>query len=307
MTNSITVKVPATTANIGPGFDCMGMALTLYNLFTFTPSDSGLSLKITGEGSAIIPENADNLLVKAMQFFCDEGGYRFPDVHIDQINHVPAASGMGSSSTAVIAGLMGANGLLGFPAGQEEILQLATRMEGHPDNVAPALFGGLVVVPMGQTGEAILVERIDVPPLRVLIVLPQFELLTNDARAALPTEISRADAIFNLSRTPLVVRALEQGNYTKLGRVLDDRLHQPYRMQLIPGMAQAFEAARATGASAVTISGAGPGTIVFAPHGHKEIGEAMIKAYAEAGLNARMWELTVDPGGCVVNGHVWTK
>lgn len=307
MSNSITVKVPATTANIGPGFDCMGMALTLYNLFTFTPTDTGLTIDVTGEGSAIIPKNRENLLIKAMQFFCDEGGYRFPDVHIDQINHVPAASGMGSSSTAVIAGLMGANGLLGFPANQEEILQLATRMEGHPDNVAPALFGGLVVVPMGQTGEAILVERIDVPPLRVLIVLPEFELLTNDARAALPVEVSRSDAIFNLSRTPLVVRALEQGNYTKLGQVLDDRLHQPFRMALIPGMQAAFKAAREAGASAVTISGAGPGGIVFAPHGHQDIGNAMINAYAEAGLKARMWELTVDAGGCVVNGHVWRQ
>ncbi|MEM7800080.1 MAG: homoserine kinase [Chloroflexota bacterium] len=307
MTQSISIKVPATTANVGPGFDCMGMALTLYNQFTFTPQDAGLAISVSGEGAAIIPESANNLIVKAMKYFCEAGGYPFPDVHINQVNHVPAASGMGSSSTAVIAGLLGANGLLGFPATPDDILQLATKMEGHPDNVAPALFGGLVVVPMDASGEAILVERINVPPLTVLIVLPDFQLLTSDARAALPTEVSRADAIYNLSRTPLVVRALEQGNYAKLGKVLDDRLHQPYRMALIPGMADAFEAAKAAGASAITISGAGPGSIVFAPHGHKEIGEAMIAAYAQAGLKARKWELTLDPCGSVVNGKVYCQ
>ena len=298
--STITVTVPATTANLGPGFDCLGMALSLRNEFRFSPISEGITIDVNGEGSGSIPTDKSNLIVQSMQFLCDFVGRPLPSCHIEQINHVPAASGLGSSSTATVAGLMGANALLGSPVDQDCILKLATRIEGHPDNVAPAIYGGLVLVPMGDDGEALVVERIEISKMMVALVLPDFELLTADARAALPPTVSRADAIFNMSRVPLVLRALETCNYELMTIAIDDRLHQPYRMALVPGMEAAFNAARAAGAAAVAISGAGPSTIAFAADNHAAIGQAMIDAYAAAGLNGRMWLLETDNLGSTV-------
>ena len=301
MPNTITIKVPATSANLGPGFDCIGLSLNLYNIFKFTPQPDQLSIAVLGEGVDRIPTTADNLIVHAMKHLCRAIDRPFPCVHIEQINHVPAASGLGSSSTAVVAGLLGANRLLGDPLSRSEILNLAIEMEGHPDNVAPAIYGGMVLTCMTESGGRCHVEEMELPPLQVALVLPEFELLTKDARNALPTHIPLADAIYNLARLPLVIRALEQADYQKLSAAMHDRLHQPYRMPLVPGMEAAFSAAKAAGAAAVAISGAGPGTIAFAPHGHDEIGQAMIDAYNGAGLNARMWVLQVETTGSQVS------
>ncbi len=298
--STITVSVPATTANLGPGFDCLGMALNLRNEFKFTPQPDKLTIDVRGEGVDSIPTDSNNLIVQSMRFLCDFVDQPFPNCHIEQTNHVPAASGLGSSSTATVAGLMGANALLGNVVGNNCILTLATRIEGHPDNIAPAIFGGLVLAPMGDDGEVLAVERIVMPDIKVALVLPDFELFTADARAALPTKIDRADAIFNMARVPLVLRALEQSNYSLLNIAMQDRLHQPYRVPLVPGMADAFSAARTAGAAAVAISGAGPSTIAFSAENHVAIGQAMIDAYAAAGLNARMWLLEADNrGSCV--------
>ncbi|MEM8863287.1 MAG: homoserine kinase [Chloroflexota bacterium] len=298
--STVTVTVPATTANLGPGFDCMGMALNLRNEFQFTPCPEGVTIGVNGEGADSIPSDENNLIVQAMQFLCDYVGEPLPCCHIEQNNHVPAASGLGSSSTATVAGLVGANALLGNPVDDNCILKLATQIEGHPDNIAPAIFGGLVLAPMGDSGEALTVERILIPKIEVVLVLPDFELFTADARAALPTTISRADAIFNMARIPLVLRALETQNYNLLSIAMQDKIHQPYRIPLVPGMAEAFAAAKSAGASAVAISGAGPSTIAFAPDNLGPIGQAMVKAYAAAGLNARMWLLETDNSGCSI-------
>lgn len=301
---TITVKVPATSANLGPGFDCAGLSLNLYNRFTFTRTQrEQVSIDVLGEGQGLIPTTEENLIVHAMKHLCRSLGQPFPTVHIEQINHVPAASGLGSSSTAVVAGLLGANRLLGDPLDRYQILELATEMEGHPDNVAPAIYGGLVVTCLTEQGGLCYVEQIELPPLQVVLVLPDFSLLTRDARNALPNEVSRADAIYNIARLPLVVRALEAGDYQKLGAVMLDKLHQPYRIPLVPGMADAFEAAKAAGAAAVAISGAGPGTIAFSPHSHDKIGRAMIEAYERSGLSARMWQLQVEQNGSQVVGN----
>ncbi|MFK7805338.1 MAG: homoserine kinase [Anaerolineae bacterium] len=303
--STITVTVPATTANLGPGFDCLGMALNLRNEFQFTPHSKSepeaISIAVHGEGVDSIPTDKSNLIVQSMQFLCDYVGRPLPSCHIEQTNHVPAASGLGSSSTATVAGLMGANALLGDLVDKDCILKLATRIEGHPDNVAPAIFGGLVLVPMDDDGEALVVDRIEMPKLMVALVLPEFELLTADARAVLPAQVSRADAIFNMSRVPLVLRAFEKCDYQLMNIAIDDRLHQPYRMALVPGMEEAFTAARTAGAAAVAISGAGPSTIAFAAENHTAIGQAMIDAYASAGLNARMWQLEADNCGSTVD------
>ena len=154
---------------------------------------------------------------------------------------------------------------------------------------------------MGENGEVLTVEQIVVPDIKVALVLPDFELFTADARAALPTKIDRADAIFNMARVPLVLRALENRDYSLLNIAMQDKLHQPYRIPLVPGMAEAFAAARTAGAAAVAISGAGPSTIAFSAENHVAIGQAMIDAYAAAGLNARMWLLEADNSGSCVS------
>ncbi|MCA9981821.1 MAG: homoserine kinase, partial [Anaerolineales bacterium] len=209
----VNVKVPATSANLGPGYDCLGLSLGLYNEFDFMPlADEGtLEIIIEGEGADFIPRDESNLIVQAAQFLCDHLQRPLPAMKIIQRNYVPPASGMGSSSTAVVAGMLGVNEILKAGLTKNDILELATNMEGHPDNVAPALYGGLVLVPMGIS--PLHIERFEVPPLMMTIILPEFNLLTQDARAALPAMVSREDAIFNLARTPLVIRALEQGNY----------------------------------------------------------------------------------------------
>lgn len=296
--SSITISVPATSANLGPGFDCLGMALTLRNTFTFTVRPAGYDITITGEGADLIPRNASNLVLRAARVLCKHVGRDLPGLSLMQHSDVPAASGLGSSSTAVIAGLVGANQLLGTGLTRHQLLELAVEMEGHPDNVAPALFGGLVLSPTIEPDHPLLVEQIPLPPQKVAIVLPAFELLTAEARAILPQQISRADAIYNLGRLPLVIRALEKWDYTLLAAVMTDRLHQPYRLPLVPGMAEARLAGQEAGAAAVTISGAGPGLIAFAPHGHQPIIDAMQDAFAAAGLTSRSWILEIDPDGC---------
>lgn len=295
---NVNIKVPATTANLGPGFDCLGLALGLYNEFEFRQIDSGLEILVEGEATDIIPRDEHNLIVQSALVLCHKVGRELPPMRIVQKNYVPAASGMGSSSTAVIAGLLGANALLETHLSKQDILEIATEIEGHPDNVAPALFGGLVLVPMGMS--PLHVEKFDVQPFEVVVTLPEFELLTADARAALPKMVSYQDAIFNLARTPLVIRALEQGNYVKLGIAMEDKLHQPYRMALVPGMSEAFTAARKAGAAAVAVSGAGPSVIAFAPQNHVAIGLAVQQAFAKAGLNSRYWILPLDTTGSLV-------
>lgn len=296
----VKVVVPATSANLGPGFDCLGMALGLYNEFVFATADplTPLTIEVEGEAAELVPRDASNLVIQAAERLALALGRPLPPLWVRQTNYVPAASGLGSSSTAVVAGLLGANALLEGGLSKAEILELATEMEGHPDNVAPALFGGLVLVPMGS--RPLHIEQIPIKPLDVVIVLPDFELLTSTARAALPTHISRADAIFNLARTPLVIRALELGDYVKLGVAMQDKIHQPYRIPLVPGMARAFTAVCEAGASAVAISGAGPSIIAFAPQGHHAIGAAAQAAFGRAGLASRVWVLPLDVGGSLV-------
>ncbi|NJN53750.1 MAG: homoserine kinase [Anaerolineae bacterium] len=201
----------------------------------------------------------------------------------------------GSSSTAVLGGMLAANEWLARPFTSAQILQFAAAREGHPDNVAPALYGGLV---LGVTHEnGLHIEQLELPELRVVVVLPDFPLLTSEARAALPTQVPFHDAIFNAAHTPLVIRALQTADYDLLTIAMQDHLHQPYRIPLIPGMAQAFAAAQEAGAKGVALSGAGPSLIAFAPDGHEAIGEAVTAVFAKAGLSSRTWLLDVNTTG----------
>ncbi|HNB51844.1 MAG TPA: homoserine kinase [Anaerolineales bacterium] len=301
MTVSFLVSVPATSANLGPGFDCLGLALDLWNQAEFSirrfsdssdsndsarPGDTlGISLEIEGCGAKILPRDETNLIVKAARALSARVQIPLPaGINIRCRNGFPPGSGLGSSSSAILLGLVGANTLLNQPLSPAELLTFASEMEGHPDNVTPALLGGLTVstVHEGQ----VIARKFSVAPVSLAVVIPAFELSTHAARAALPKQIPLADAVYNLGRVPLVVEALRSGDLALLAQVMEDRLHQPYRLPLYPGAQAAFEAARGAGASAVAISGAGPGVIAFSENEFisQQTATAMSQAFCEARL-----------------------
>lgn len=304
MKHIITVRVPATSANLGPGFDSMGIALNLWNTFSlYEAEEQGVTVESHGEGESTLPTDASHLVARTM---LDELAMHLPvssrntAYHIICQNEVPCASGMGSSSTAVLAGLVFAHAILDrstvqHHTTQRRILTRAFELEGHGDNVAPAMLGGLVIV-AGKDDE-IITQRITPLALRVVVCVPDYYFTTAHARAALPLHYSRADAVFNISRAMLVVEALRNGDLRLLAKVFEDRLHEPYRIPAIPGAAEARREALAHGAAAVGLSGAGPGLIAFASENHDAIGLAMQSAFHSAGLRARYWVLDVSEHG----------
>ena len=289
---AVRVVAPATTANLGPGFDCLGLTLDLWNVATFTLGGAGIEVRIAGEGSDVLPRDAGNLMVRAFRRLVDEVGAPMPEgLRIDCEVAVPLASGLGSSASATAAGLLAANEFLGRPVGKGTILALATEVEGHPDNVAAALDGGLVVVVNGEEG--LLTERIEVRPIEVALAVSQLDYTTTASRAELPTYVALADAVYNMGRAALVVEALRRGDLELLGKAMDDRLHQALRLEHMPGGMAAMAAAREAGAAAVAVSGSGPSLIAFPAPGAAvhDVAAAMVDALARVGVSARPFTL----------------
>ncbi|MCS7056544.1 MAG: homoserine kinase [Thermoflexales bacterium] len=308
MTKLLTVRIPATSANLGPGFDCMGLALDLWNTFELHQGNgAGITVESHGEGEDVLPNDKSHLVVRTMiEELTNSMPFdpRHQSYHIVCRNAVPCGSGLGSSSTAVLAGLLFAGAILdphGFrsAAGLSRTLKRAFEIEGHGDNVAPALLGGLVIV-VGHDGEVI-THRIVPPPTRVVVCVPRYHFMTSHARSVLPLHYSRSDAVFNVGRAMLVVEALRNGDGALLARAMDDRIHEPYRLPAIPGAIEAKRAALACGALAVALSGAGPGILAFAQENHDAIGQAMQSAFASAGgVSARYWVLDVASSGAQI-------
>ena len=295
---NITIKVPATSANLGPGFDALGLALDLWNETTVTPAKE-FALTVTGEGADRLASGRNNLIVRAAQRLAEHAGKSLPPFHAKCINAIPLSSGMGSSSAAILTGLLAGNALLDNPLVKEEILNLASDMEGHPDNVAPALLGGLVVSTM-HAGKVIARPVPLGMDVHITIVLPDFHLPTKQARAALPKRITMKNAVHNISRAVLVTEAFRSGDLSLLGKVMTDTLHQPYRLPLIPGAHSALDAAKEAGADAVALSGAGPSLIAFSSKAEAGIGESMKRTFEAAGLQARIFNLKVGTTGAIL-------
>jgi homoserine kinase len=298
MISEVRVRIPATTANLGPGFDCLGLALTLYNNVRLVATAGGRTITVSGEGEESIPRNGRNLVIRAAEMLFERAGQRPAGYALHQKNGIPVGSGLGSSAAAVIGGLLAANALLGGVFAHERLLALATELEGHPDNVAPALYGGLILV--ARAGEELIVEPIAIPGQRVVVVLPGYSLPTARARAALPVMVAREDAVFNAGRLGLLLRALMAGDSRRLAVAMQDRLHQPYRLPLVPGLEHAMAAAYKAGAAGVALSGAGPSLIALANEGHEAIAQAAGAAFTAAGLRWRHWLLEIDRQGATV-------
>ena len=298
---SCRVRVPATTANIGPGFDCLGLALDLWNEVRFSLEGDRVEVTVEGPDPAGLPRDENNLVARAYLRLCEEAGKAPPAglrIHCDI--RVPMSSGLGSSSTAIVAGLLGANALTGRPFDRDRILELAADIEGHPDNVAAALLGGLTIVV--QKDDRLLTKKILVPEVHVALAVPDLPFSTRAARAELPTEVSMADAVFNLQRTPLVVEALRSGDYELLSQVMDDRLHQASRLKRIPGGRTAWLAALNAGAAAVAVSGSGPSLIAFVSLATdaSRIARVMAEAFAAEGVTAIPLGLAASAAGATV-------
>lgn len=299
---SCRVRVPATTANLGPGFDCLGLALDLWNDVTFTLEGRGVAVTVESDYPESLPRDESNLVAQSYLRLCEEAGKAPPaGLHIHCRVRVPPSSGLGSSSTAIAAGVLGANTLLGRPLERDRLLELAADIEGHPDNVAAALLGGLTIVV--RKGDKLLTKKILVPEVNVALAVPELAFSTRSARAGLPTEVSMQDAIFNLGRTPLVVEALRTGDYELLSQVMEDKLHQASRIKLIPGGPAAWLAAQHAGAAAVAISGSGPSLIAFVSLATDaaRVAREMAAAFEAEGVAARPLWLAASAAGATVS------
>jgi homoserine kinase len=291
----IKIRVPATSANLGPGFDCLGLALDIWNEVSFEPAEK-LTYHVTGEGAEKLNKGTRNLLTKAFVLLCEVCGKEMKGVKIHAQNEIIMSSGLGSSAAAIIAGLFGANEMLNNPLNENELLKLATEMEGHPDNVAPALLGGLVVSVM--SGGEIITRRYEIPQLTTVIVKPNVDWPTRAARAILPKSVSRADAIYNIGRAALVVDALRNGDLDLLQKIMDDRIHQAYRLKHISGGMAAYTAAKQFGAAA--LSGAGPSIINFVPPENAERAKREIaQVFQERGIETK--EIITKPSSMGVH------
>ncbi|HOV78660.1 MAG TPA: homoserine kinase [Bacillota bacterium] len=292
----IRVQVPATAANLGPGFDCLGMALELYNVVEMLPAARGLSIEVSGEGAADIPRDGQNLVYQAAQKVFCQAGYSPPGLRMRLFNQIPVARGLGSSAAAIVGGVIAANLLAGGRLSIKEIMGIACSLEGHPDNVAPAMLGG-IVVSVQIDGE---VRHIKIQPpqgLKGVVAIPDYPLATKALREVLPAQVPFQDAVFNLGRVAMLVAALQQEDFTLLGAAMEDRLHQPYRSSLIPGLKKVLAAAKLAGARGVTLSGAGPAVVALADTNFDLIARVMGDTFRQNGVKSRVLVLKPSPVG----------
>ncbi|HEU0169352.1 MAG TPA: homoserine kinase [Chloroflexota bacterium] len=288
--------MPATSANLGPGFDCLGLALDLYLRVTCTLGGSGL--RIAAEPG--VSTGPNNLIYRAMLATYDAAGEPAPaDLAIDARNDIPLSRGLGSSSAAIVAGLLLANVLLDTPFDRDRLLEIGLPLEGHPDNIAPALFGGLVVAAVAD-GRPV-AQR--VPLARtpgVGLFIPDQPMPTADARRVLPDTVPRADAVFNTGRSSLVVAALATGNFGLLRAAMEDRLHQPYRAAIFPALPALIEAALSAGAAGAALSGAGSTVIALCEGDPAPVVAALATSAASLGVSGRPVTARIDQSGAAV-------
>jgi homoserine kinase len=294
---NVTVQVSGTSANLGPGFDCLGVALTLYNQFSFAPAEAfrcRVESTWSAEDAAGVGTGTDNLAYRAFGRLFEQLGKSTPPVELAIKMGVPLGRGFGSSATAIVGGLAAANAWLGEPLSVHEWLSLAVAIEGHPDNVVPAALGGCQLALMGTNG-LLTCPLTWHPDIALILAVPSFTLSTSKARGVLPDTVPRSDAIYNLARTALLTQALASGRGDWLREAMQDRLHQPYRWSLIPEAQSVRTAALAAGAWGVVISGAGPTLLALAPIQEcSRVAEAMMEAWP----GAKVLQPQIDPFGC---------
>ncbi len=300
--NTFEVQVPGSTSNLGSGFDCFGLALKLYlTVRATTVPNAAQPCHVTTTGAKeneALPRNAVNLIYRAMSFAARSEGTSLPPVEIIAHNEIPLASGLGSSAAAIIAGIKLAGLITGKDICNQSILNYATEFEGHPDNVAASLHGGFIASCI-SSDKTVLSAKFDWPKrIRVVVVSPNSQLPTHVARAALQRTVSRVDAVYNLQRATLFVAAIAQQRYDTLWEAMRDRLHQPQRESLVPGLAAALALPRMPGLLGIALSGAGPSIVSLVESNEEEIGQRIAKCFK---VESTIRTLDVDNEGCRVN------
>jgi homoserine kinase len=295
------VRVPASTANLGAGFDCFGLALELYlsarATVLSTPGARSIARSRGVAGSASLPSNPDeNLILRAMRFTAEREGFTLPAVRLAVQNSIPVASGLGSSAAATVAGVALAYKLGGRELSKDDALQYAREIDGHADNVAAALHGGLVVT-LARGDSVVAVKKRWPKAIRLVVVTPLLTLETKKSRAVLPEKVDRADAVYNLQRSALLVALLDEKRYELLWDALQDRLHQPFRQHLIPGVPEILALPRTPGMLGIALSGSGPSVVALAMAQFEEIGRTIASCFQRVGVQSTVKVLEADPDG----------
>ncbi|MDR5659150.1 homoserine kinase [Serpentinicella sp. ANB-PHB4] len=285
----IKVTVPATTANMGPGFDCLGMALSLYNIIEVKEIEKGLCVEVEGIDKEVIEVDERNLVYICMKKVFEKVGYNPKGLSIKQYNNIPVSRGLGSSAACIVGGLLAANMLCGEPLTKDDLLELAVEIEGHPDNVAPAMFGGFIVS-NNYVGKRTSFIKTEVnTALQALVAIPKIELSTKASRAVLPEYVSFKEAKFNIGNTALLVAAMMSGQYDKIEGVFEDKIHQPYRLKLMEDLEKVFIKSKKIGFKHMFLSGAGPTIINLSWQSEKEKIEQLKESLKDM---TEVWELS---------------
>lgn len=295
------VRVPASTSNLGPGFDCFGLALKLYLTVSATSILDATELcRVTTTGAKeneALPRNAVNLIYRAMSFAAERERVSLPCIELNVHNEIPLASGLGSSAAAIVAGIKLSALLTGKAIPDQSVLNYATEFEGHPDNVAASLYGGFTASCICSNG-TVLSSKFDWPEqIRIVVVSPHSQLPTHVARAALPRTITRLDAVQNLQRTAIFTAALAQQRYDLLWEAMRDRLHQPHRESLVPGLAEALALPHIPGLLGIALSGAGPSIVSLVDDNEDEIGACIASCFKARNIESTTRILDVDNEG----------
>lgn len=308
----ITVKIPATTANMGPGFDCFGIALSIYNKITLEElvyPDKGVQVNIYTEENEndisllTIPTDESNIVYKAIELLYNYVGQTPPALKINIEANIPIAKGLGSSASVIVGGLLAANKLLGNPADEAALLSIANEVEGHPDNITPAFIGGFNFSSAEEDG-SILYKKIDWPEnWEFVLCIPDYELATQISRSVLPEKISIKDAVFNLKRSAMFIEALHKKDTELMKYALDDRIHQLYRSKLITGFDQIKQMLSEThNILGTVISGAGPSLLIIYEKNNnfEEIKLILETFWKETGVKALIKKVDIDTKGAVL-------
>ena len=295
----VKVRVPATSANIGPGFDSMGLALGLYNYVTAEETDGGLVIDILDETSAFLAKDERNLVYRSMKAVFDKVGYQPKGLHLTMENNIMVTRGLGSSSAGIVSGLVAANEICGKPLSTETILYMASEIEGHSDNVTPALLGGFTV--NVKNNNKIQYVRSEIgDELKFAAFVPDFYIQTKKARAVLPRSVSMRDAVYNTGHSALLAASIISGKYENIRAAVGDKLHQRYRKGLIPKMDDLFRYCYSNDALGVYLSGAGPTIVARVHKDNQTFEEEMKKIISQKMRNWKLYMLEADNCGAVI-------
>jgi homoserine kinase len=311
----ISVKVPATTANLGPGFDCLGMALPVYNTITIEETvlpGTGIEINVMNDNEAAdellmehIPMDENSIIYKAVELLYNSIGQTPSELKITVQSQIPIARGLGSSASVIVGGLLAANELLGRPADEVALLSIATEVEGHPDNVTPAIVGGLVLSSQEEDG-SILYRKLNWPEeWNITVCVPDYELSTEISRSVLPKEVPMEDAVFNAKRLGMFIQAVNTKDAELMKLALQDKLHQPYRMKLVPGLDKIIENLKhEENVLGCVLSGAGPSIIVISQKNNLDKIKSIIKdTWEDMNVKVNIMTLPVENEGAQIISH----